>query len=72
MPSMETDVKTAPHAVSSKTNRHLRTKNRWTGGKMMTSGVLSADPQKQSLSSRQVPRLTDMTMAAVDSHDHTW
>ena len=27
MPSMETDVKTAPHAFNRKTNRYLRTKN---------------------------------------------
>ena len=71
MPSMETDVKTAPHADNSKTNRRLRTKNNWTGGMMTTSVVLSVDPQKQFLSSRQVPLLTDMTMAAVGSHDRT-
>ena len=39
---------------------------------MTTSGVLSVDPQKLFLSSRQVPRPTDMTMVAVDSQGRTW
>ena len=71
MLSMETDVKTAPHAANSKRNRHSRTRNRWTGGMMTTSGVLSVDPPKRSLSNRRMHRLTDMTMAAVDNRGHT-